>query len=453
MSGVTTPILTVASGGTYVLTVTNTANSCFSVAGVTVLEDTAPPIADAGPDLEITCVLQEVPLFGFGSSIGPDFTYQWTTPDGNIISGATTPQPIVNEPGVYTLTVTDISNGCTASSSATVGVDSNVPIANAGPNQTLTCFGAFVTLNGSGSSSGPGFTYTWSTANGNIVSGANTLTPQVNAPGLYELTVINTSNGCVALSFVTVDEDIVLPTAVIAPPGEINCNTPQITLDASGSSSNGNFSYVWNTSSGNIVSGQGTLMPVVDQGGNYILTIVNNATGCMSGTNVMVEENIDNPVLQIAAPGLISCTEPQIQLDAGGSSSGPDFQYTWTTSDGTIISGSDGQTPTIASGGTYELTILNLNTNCSTSGSVTVPENADLPTADIDPAEELNCTIEQIQLNAAIGGGNNLTFSWTTANGNIVSGNTTLQPLIDAPGDYLLTVLNEDTGCQTSTSI
>ncbi|MCB0684069.1 MAG: hypothetical protein KDC32_24660, partial [Saprospiraceae bacterium] len=64
------------------------------------------------------------------------------------------------------------------------------------------------------------------------------------------------------------------------------------------------------------------------------LTIINNQTGCMNGANVMVAENIDNPILSIASPGLISCTEPQLTLDATGSSTGPEFQYAWTTIDG-----------------------------------------------------------------------------------------------------------------------
>ncbi|MCB0621658.1 MAG: hypothetical protein KDC41_23800, partial [Saprospiraceae bacterium] len=64
---------------------------------------------------------------------------------------------------------------------------------------------------------------------------------------------------------------------------------------------------------------------------------------------------------------------------------------------------------------------------------VTVPENADLPSVDLDPAEELNCTLTQQQLNAVIGGGGNLSFNWTTPDGNFVSGTNTLQPLVDAP--------------------
>ena len=208
-----------------------------------------------------------------------------------------------------------------------------------------------------------------------------------------------------------------------------------------------------NTADGNIVSGQGTPNPVIDQGGNYILTVINNETGCMNGTNVMVSEDIENPILTIAPPGLISCTEPELVLDANGSSTGPEFDYSWTTQDGIIVNGADGPTPTISSGGTYILTILNQDTNCSTVDSVSVPENADLPAVGIDPVNSLNCTLSEIELTGTIGGGNNLSFTWSTADGNFTSGTNSLNPLVDAPGTYILEVLNDDTGCSNSTAI
>ncbi|MDW8231107.1 MAG: hypothetical protein RMJ33_14840, partial [Saprospiraceae bacterium] len=78
------------------------------------------------------------------------------------------------------------------------------PIANAGPAQTLTCAAPQLSLNGTGSSQGQQFSYLWTTQNGNIVSGATTLTPVVNAPGTYVLTVINTQTGCTSTASVAV---------------------------------------------------------------------------------------------------------------------------------------------------------------------------------------------------------------------------------------------------------
>jgi gliding motility-associated-like protein len=453
ISGATTPTPEVGSGGQYILTLTNSDNECSNTFGVFVTEDTAPPIANAGPNGLITCAISELPLFGSGSSFGPEFTYLWTTNDGNILSGETSLTPFVNQEGTYTITVTNNDNGCESTATTQVFLDSDVPVADAGPDLTITCQQPVPVLDGTGSTSGPSISYTWTTVDGNIVAGVNTPTPQVDQPGTYQLQVVDQSNGCVSLSSVVVDEDVVLPTADILPPGEVNCTTPEITLDASGSSSVGSFSYVWNTADGNIVSGQGTLMPVVDQGGTYELTVINNTTGCFSEVSVLVNEDIDNPSLVINPPGIVSCTDPELVIDASGSDMGPDLQYSWTTGDGNIVSGEDSATPIVSTGGTYVLVITNQSTNCFTTDSVVVQENADLPTVAISPATELNCTVNQTQLDASIGGGSDLSFTWSTNDGNIVAGDNTLAPTVDEPGSYLLEVLNNQTGCANSTSI
>ncbi len=449
VSGGNTLTPTVGGGGLYTLTVTNTNNDCTATFSVVVQTNLTPPIANAGPIAELTCVVNQVQLIGAASSSGPNFTYLWTTQNGNIVSGANTMFAIANAPGLYTLTVTNTVNGCTSSSNTSVIVDSNVPIANAGPPQVLTCVIPQVALNGTQSSSGPFFTFQWSTTNGNIVAGGNTPTPIVNLPGTYQLTVTSQANGCQSSSFVNVTQNIVLPTISIQPPGEVNCFTPQVTIDATASTSQGNLSYSWNTATGNIVSGQGTLSIVVNEGGTYILTIVNNATGCLNGGGVTVQENVVNPALAIAPPGIISCATPQLTLNTNGSSTGPNFTYTWTTADGNIVSGQGGPSPVISSGGTYELTILNTTNNCSTDGQITVPENADLPTINLATPQGLNCTVDQIQLNAAIGNGSNLSYVWSTLDGNFVSGQNTLNPMVDAPGSYQIAVTNPATGCQS----
>ena len=77
---------------------------------------------------------------------------------------------------------------CLVSDQVTINVI-NV-VAQAAPTfVTIPCSGATVTLNGTGSSTGPGITYSWDTGGGNIVSGENTLNPVVNEPGTYTLTV------------------------------------------------------------------------------------------------------------------------------------------------------------------------------------------------------------------------------------------------------------------------
>ena len=72
--------------GTYQLTVTNDVNKCQSFDMITIEVDTISPIANAGTDILLTCADSVINLDGLSSSVGNDFTYNWTTSNGNILS-------------------------------------------------------------------------------------------------------------------------------------------------------------------------------------------------------------------------------------------------------------------------------------------------------------------------------------------------------------------------------
>lgn len=109
--------------------------------------------------------------------------------------------PVVTMPDQYVLTVTDNITGCTDIDMVFISIDPNLPVANAGADQTLNCILPLVTLNGTASSNGPGIEYTWT---GPDITTANEhdITPQVGIPGIYELQVLNTGNNCIATSTV-----------------------------------------------------------------------------------------------------------------------------------------------------------------------------------------------------------------------------------------------------------
>lgn len=90
--------------------------------------------------------------------------------------------------------VTD-DNNCEVSLEVEVG-EIPLPVANAGPDKYLPCGGGTVQFNGSGSSSGAKWAYSWTTVNGHIVSGATTKNPIVDAKGTYKLKVTDIIYGC-----------------------------------------------------------------------------------------------------------------------------------------------------------------------------------------------------------------------------------------------------------------
>jgi len=94
----------------------------------------------AGADGELNCLVSEITLSGEGSSLGGNFLTQWTTTNGNILSGANTLTPLVDAAGVYELLVTNTDNGCTSTASSLISLNEAVPT-SADISLLQPCFG------------------------------------------------------------------------------------------------------------------------------------------------------------------------------------------------------------------------------------------------------------------------------------------------------------------------
>ncbi|MCB0844555.1 MAG: DUF5060 domain-containing protein, partial [Bacteroidetes bacterium] len=115
------------------------------------------PLALAGPNMVLGCGQTSISLDGSGSDPG---VYSWTGPNGFTSSSVS---PTVSDTGTYYLTVTS-GTGCSATDSAEVTQGTGqVPVADAGNNQTLDCNTNSVTLDASNSDPG---TYSWTGPSG-----------------------------------------------------------------------------------------------------------------------------------------------------------------------------------------------------------------------------------------------------------------------------------------------
>ena len=122
---------------------------------------------------------------------GAGFTVEIQGPDLSTATNPSFPFVEVAQNGDYI--VRCIDNGVCGLDSTIISVTVNsTPVANAGPD-VMECDTGSTALDGTGST-GASLTYAWTTPDGNIVSGASTATPTVDANGAYILIV--TSGGC-----------------------------------------------------------------------------------------------------------------------------------------------------------------------------------------------------------------------------------------------------------------
>lgn len=450
--GQTTLFATVTTSASYFLTATNPANGCTAADTVQVISDYLSPTALIQAPPQITCQSPSISLSGTGSTGGTGILYQWVAgPGGNIVSGGSGINPLVNTPGMYYLVVTNTVNACADTANTTVTADVNVVIAIAEAPDTLTCTQDTVRLVSSGSSSGPSIQYAWSTSDGQIAPGQSNLpSPEVLAPGTYTLVLSNTANGCTAQDIAIVFQDTLTPAITINSPNLLTCTAPSQTLQAINMTSAGQFSYQWSTNGGQIISGQSSLDPQIGAPGVYVLRSLNLQTGCISVDSVTVQQAADVPVASAAVSGILNCNASAIALNGSGSSSGPGYFYQWTaTNGGHILSGPTTLNPMVDAPGDYALTVTNLSNGCTATAALTVQQDTISPALLAQAPLTLTCTTPEQFLQVQ-----NLSqpalyqYQWTLAGaGNIVSGANTLTPLVSAGGLYQLYATNTDNGC------
>lgn len=439
----------VSQSGNYDLLLTDNSNGCTAMATVFVEEYTDVPLVAISPPIAVDCNNPSIQLQGnIASNSGDAPVYSWTTADGNIVQGATTLTPTVDQEGNYTLMVTNTDNGCVGSRTIFVREDLERPVAVIAPLDTLNCTVLSLEIVGENSTGMGTLTYAWESPDGNILTPADAANITVDAPGSYGLLLTNTTNGCTDSLGVTVVQDILEPVAMIAMPGILDCGTPSLMLDGSASSSGADITINWSTINGQIDAGGNSLQPIISQPGTYTLEIVNTANTCSATANIEVLQDDEVPLIVFATPEELNCLVLTTSLDATASSMGASLLYSWATADGVILSGADGLTPQVGAPGTYILTIQDTSNDCSNTANVVVTQDITPPQASAGSDFVLDCTEEQDNLNGSNSSqGGNFTYLWTSNSGTILLNEHTLLPTITAPGTYQLLVTNTSNGC------
>lgn len=405
--------------GVYFITATNPLNGCTTSSSVSVTSNLTVPVLLTNTGA-ITCTN---PIGKpTASSTTSGVTFAWSGPNGFTFYG---PNPQVTVPDFYTVVATNPVNGCTASAFVQVFDNSTPPLAYAGTAPMLNCMNTPIQLNGTGSSTGAGISYLWTTYDGNITSGKFGLFPRVNAVGTYTLKVTNSQNGCTALDSLTIVQAPPV-TASVTQIVHVACNgtaTGSATVKPGGG--NGAYVYAWSNGS-NSATATGL------SAGLYTVTVT-DSDGCSAGDVVLINQ-------PSALQTIVNITHQTIfglnNGTAGVSPSGGTTPYTYKWNTGALTSTIINLAP-----GSYTVTITdnkgctlvktaNVNAvNCALSGSIAATH--------ITCAGAANGTATANMT----GGTNPLTYHWS---------NNALTKTISnlAPGAYQLTV-TDGSGCST----
>lgn len=419
-STLSNPIVSIT--GTYALTLTNSADGCSNTSTATVNANNTPPSASATGNT-ITCASPSV-IISASSNVG-NATFSWTGPNGFT---STLANPSVNASGNYNVVVTNPTNSCTSTASASVTTNTSAPGATASVTGVISCPTPNVTLNGNSPTGS--VTYSWAGPNSYTATGQ---TPSASLAGTYTVTVTGTVNGCTSTATTIVNGNTTAPTAT-AIGDTVTCGTPNINLSSSTNASNPTFSW-----SGPNSYAANTQNPQASDPGNYTVTIT-GSNGCTNTANATVIGDFATPNAS-ATGGIITCAASSISIS--GSSTTPNVAFLWSGPGGFT---SNLPVVNVNTVGTYTLTAIALN-GCTATATAVVSPDAGIPNATATGGT-LDCVTNSVTLN-----GNSITpnvsIGWTGPNGFSSIANT---PTVSTPGNYILTVTNLANNCTAQAS-
>jgi hypothetical protein len=153
---VTSSVAIISPTATTIYTVTGSNGLCGAATTTISIVVNTSPTASASVSGSITCTTPSVNLLG--SATPTTVNYLWNGP-GSYTSAVQNPTGIAI-PGAYTLTVSDLATGCSASATTAIATDSNVPTASVTVTGTITCVNNSATLTALTSATNAGFAWT-----------------------------------------------------------------------------------------------------------------------------------------------------------------------------------------------------------------------------------------------------------------------------------------------------
>ncbi len=329
----------------------------------------------------------------------------------------------------------------------------NLKAVAAPSSYVMPCNGARISISGAGSSEGDFISYLWTTPNGHIVSGENTLDPEVDRPGMYLLTVTFADGNvtCTRTASVFVTVNPVPPTASIPLPDELTCIAKEVELTVI-SALSPPLAYHWSTSNGAIQGSTDNPECIVTAAGQYFVTVTGINSGCTAATSIIVFSNTLPPTAR-ATGGLISCQNTTAVLSGLGSSTGANYTYLWSTTNGAFAAPPGNLNSAASKAGTYTLLVTNDFNGCTATATTTVTTNFTPPVVDLPTAGPIDCAAPTATLSATANP-TTATFRWVASNGGTIqSGQGTSSVVVTSAGTYSVIATNPVNGCRDTAAL
>lgn len=395
------------TSGSYTMTATNTTTGCQGTSNaVVVTANTIPTITLAASGPITFCQGGSVTL---NTSLGAGYTLVWNKNGSPISPAVTSTSYTITSTGLYTVTATNTTTGCKATSAVTSVQVNALPDPTTLPTgNTPICQNTTVTI--SAVTVDTNMTYQWK-VNGVVISGATGVNFTTGSAGTYTLVVTNKVTGCQAASANIVISIVTPPTAVITPPAKTTiCAGDSVQLKANTGTG---LTYKWRLN-GNVISGATNSTYYALLPGNYTVA-VSSGSQCEAISNSIGITVNPRPAAYITYNSPLEfCEGSAVVLVANA---GTGLTYQWLR-DGVLL-GNTGSFNVSATTGAYTLKVTNSVGCVNESDSVNVTVYPTPVPVIVNPSgSTLQTTVPFVSYqwffnNVAMGGATNSTYNFT----------------------------------------
>jgi gliding motility-associated-like protein len=437
VSAINTRTVQVNSSGVYELRVTNSISGCFVSDTVRVSLDTLSPQIVVGKLDTIKCN-RPTSIIEITSGILFGFIINWSTTNGNIISGANSSSVVVSRDGIYNLQVVNPTNSCFYSNSFRIVMDTVVPTPRSIFSPAiLNCKEKTATfllpIN-------PSHKVNWfQNPSIPIVSGNPIVIDDYKS--IFAI-IENPINGCKSNPIIVSIIDTIRPKIEAGPDVFVSCASPIARLRGTNIGGGSLPVFTW-TGPRNISKDSiyfETLIP-----GKYILTAT-SSNFCLSKDSLEVRGTGDQPIVNILIPEKITCKKDIVTLKA---TSNKPVAYTWS---GPGVLNFANDTARVIAAGIYQVIAEDVN-GCRGSNTVQVFDERNSLVANAGQGGSIGCALGTFLLDGSTSSrGSNITYEWYKQGNNFpISRN--IQFPVDQSGNYILLVSDSNTGCVASDTV
>jgi hypothetical protein len=464
-------VISALDSGVYALSITSNTSQCTNIYYPSVDIGIVIPVASAtsvGSTFCGTAVNGE--LHGLGDGITAGYSFEWFSVASGTNLAATTADVNNVAPGNYLLTAINNTTACRSGQFAITVDDIRIlPSVSFASQDQISCdptnlTGQITATVGAGVPAD--YTFNWfednlagtaitpdATSNGEVISALDS--------GVYALSITSNTSQCTNIYYPSVDIGIVIPVASATSVGSTFCGTAvNGELHGLGDGITAGYSFEWFS----VASGANLAATTADVNnvapGNYLLTAINNTTACRSGQFAITVDDIRIlPSVSFASQDQISCDPTNLtgQITATVGAGVPaDYTFNWFEDNlaGTVITPdatSNGEVISALDSGVYALSITSNTSQCTNIYYPSVDIGIVIPVAS---ATSVGSTFCGTAVNGELHGlGDGITagysFEWFSVASGANLAATTADVNNVAPGNYLLTAINNTTACRS----